>query len=368
MPNDMELTPEQEQEALAIWNLTPSSPPGIDKITKLIFKDEKLDGRCNEAKAVKRCLAKHNLVAPTKTNYESKTESVVLTDEHKEFIRNNANTMTGNEMAKQIFQNPNLHNLSIHTRAVNLFIKNELDSTTIFRPEEQAEIPEGDYRPPKSLVTALARVNQYVNFTLNKDNLNAGQKRGVEALINYLHNFRFNKQINMFDNENDRRTLEDAFVRYTYDKPDLTQEEIDQYILLSTEGVRAFKAQRRHEILQDQLENLTGSGEENIRISMSLVEAIGKASKEYDDCVKHQENLLDSLKENRSKRLSKQLSDNASILNLIQLWKMHETREQMLKMAKLEQQGIANEVERLSTIDDIKAKILGMTKEEALFS
>jgi hypothetical protein len=137
-------------------------------------------------------------------------------------------------------------------------------------------------------------------------------------------------------------------------------------LVVHPKWLRAFKAQRRHEILQDQLENLTGSGEENIRISMSLVEAIGKASKEYDDCVKHQENLLDSLKEDRSKRLSKQISDNASILNLVGLWKMEETRVQMLKMAELEQKSVADEVERLSTMDDIRSKILGLSKEEAM--
>jgi len=368
MPNNMELTPEQEAEALMIWNLTPSNPPSIDIMVKRIFKNEELDGRCNEAKSIKRCLAKHNLVAPTKTTYEPKTDSFLLTDEQKEFIRNNAQMMTSNEMARQMFANPTLHNLSVPTRAVTAFIKHELDSTTIFRPEEQADIPEGDYRPPKSLVTALARVNQYVNTSLTKDGLNAQQKRGIEMLINYLHNFRFNKQINTFEVTSDRQTLEDAFIRYTYDKPDLTQEEIDQYILLATEGVRAFKAQRRHEVLQMQLEGVTGSDADNVKISMGLTEAIGKASDEWDDCVKHQQDLLNSLKENRSKRLSKQLSDNASILNLVQLWKMEESRVKLLKMAALEQESISEEVDRLSSMEDVKAKILGLTKEEARYS
>lgn len=369
MPNHMELTPEQEQEILNTWNLTPASPPSIESITKSVFKNNELDGRSNEGKAVKKFLAKHNLVASTKTTYEPKSKNLVLTDEQKEFIRNNAQTMTGNEIAKQIFTDPSLHNLSVPTRAVNLFIKTELDSTTTFGGlEAQANIPDGNYRPPKSLITALCRVNQYVNSSINKDSLNAQQKRGIEMLINYLHNFRFNKQINTFDSISDRQTLEDAFIRYTYDKPDLSQEEIDQYILLATEGVRGFKAQRRHEILQDQLENLTGSGEENIRISMSLVEAIGKASDEWDDCVKHQEDLLDSLKENRSKKLSKQMTDNASIINLVQLWKLEESRGKLLKMAQLEQDSISEEVDRLSSMEDVKVKILGLSKDEARFS
>jgi len=59
-------------------------------------------------------------------------------------------------------------------------------------------------------------------------------------LINYLHTYRFIRQMNSFDKAEDRNSCEDAFVRYTYDKPDLTQEEIDQYIELANSTVTRY--------------------------------------------------------------------------------------------------------------------------------
>jgi hypothetical protein len=99
---------------------------------------------------------------------------------------------------------------------------------------------------------------------------------------------------------------------------------------------------------------------------MSLVEAIGKAQDEYNACVKRQHQFLDDLKEKRSKRLSKEIQENASILNLVNLWKDEEGRKELLGLAKKEQEAVAKEVDRLSSLPDIKCRILGLTKEEIL--
>ena len=45
-----------------------------------------------------------------------------------------------------------------------------------------------------------------------------------------MHTFRFLHQIGTYNIETDRELFESSFVRYTWDKPDLTQEEVDQYI------------------------------------------------------------------------------------------------------------------------------------------
>ena len=100
---------------------------------------------------------------------------------------------------------------------------------------------------------------------------------------------------------------------------------------------------------------------------MGLVEAIGKASTEYDQCIKRQQKLLDDLKEKRSTRLSKQIKENASILNLVQEWRNEEQRIKMIKLGELEQQAVAKEVEKLSTMSEIKARILGLNKDAILY-
>jgi len=102
------------------------------------------------------------------------------------------------------------------------------------------------------------------------------------------------------------------------------------------------------------------------KISMSLVEAISTSRNEYNQSVSRQQKLLQDLKVKRSDRLSKQVKENASILNLVELWKEEESRKEMIRLAEMRKELLSKEVERLSTIDEIKARILGLSKDEVL--
>ncbi len=99
---------------------------------------------------------------------------------------------------------------------------------------------------------------------------------------------------------------------------------------------------------------------------MSLVEVIGKIETEYNQSVNRQQKLLGDLKEKRSDRLSKQVKENASILNLVQMWKEEESRKKMIHLAELRKEVIKEEVERLSSMDEIKCRIMGLSEDEAL--
>ena len=103
---------------------------------------------------------------------------------------------------------------------------------------------------------------------------------------------------------------------------------------------------------------------EGRRISMSLVDAINTAQTEYNQCVNRQQKLLESLKEKRSDRLKKQIKENASILNLVQLWKEEENRKKLVKLAEIRKKTVKDEIEKLSTIDEVKARIMGITEGE----
>ena len=105
---------------------------------------------------------------------------------------------------------------------------------------------------------------------------------------------------------------------------------------------------------------------EGARISMGLVEAINTAQTEYNQCVSRQQKLLESLKEKRSSRLSKQIKENASILNLVQLWKDEESRIKLIKLAEVRKKSLEKEIDKISSLDEVKAKIMGLTREEVL--
>ena len=90
------------------------------------------------------------------------------------------------------------------------------------------------------------------------------------------------------------------------------------------------------------------------RIPMTLIEANNTARTEYNQCVNRQQKLLNDLKVKRSDRLSKQVKDNASILNLVQLWREEESRDKMIHLAELRKQSLKAEITKLTSMDEIK--------------
>ena len=53
-------------------------------------------------------------------------------------------------------------------------------------------------------------------------------------------------------------------------------------------------------------------------------------------------------------------------MNLVETWKDEEGRKELIRIAELRKKTIRNEVVKLSTMDDIKARIIGLSEEEAV--
>lgn len=350
----------QEKQLLELWNKNPNNPPSLKELTQTMFGHE-CDGRSAEGRAIRKALAKHNIRA--KSSFDPDRPPIELSEAHKIYIANNAKSMSSIDMARIIFANDKLTPLHAECRAVHAYM-HVLQPTVMFMPGASEEVPDKPYEPPKSISQALDKVNQYINFCLDASKLTAAQKKNLSTLIGYLHTYRFVAQMNNYTRMFDRQLCEDAFIRSTWDKPDLAQEEVDQYIEYANQVVDAFTIQRRKNQLNQQLEDITTANDDTLKISMSLVEAIGKAGTEYQQSLGRQQKLLDDLKEKRSTRMSKQLKENASILNLIQMWRSEETRREMLVHAEREQQKVSDEVDRLSTMSELKARIMGLTKDE----
>ncbi len=366
MNEDIKLTKDQENSILDAWNsCEKDNAPSLLELIQDAAGFKGKDGRSKEGRAVKRFLTSRKIKARPAQKYDKQSDHFSFTEEQKEFIRNNSKDTSGNEImsqieiARYITGNPELAFLSLECRAVKEFQVQEGLIT-----DQQVE-EAGQYRPPKSQERVLVRVNKYVHDGIDKEKITSREKKELEKLIGYLHTFRFSHQINTYRNETDRELFESSFIRYTYNKPDLTQEEVDQYIVLSAEVVISASIQRRVERLSRLLDE-AADDTEGARISMGLVEAINTAQTEYNQCVSRQQKLLESLKEKRSARLSKEIKENASILNLVQLWKDEESRGKLVKLAELRKAALEKEVEKMSSLDEVKAKIMGLTKDEVL--
>jgi len=268
--------------------------------------------------------------------------------------------MSSVEIARMIFANPQLTNLNQEARMIGDYITSLSEDVATFESPE--EIPSGGYKPPKTFDKVVFRINKYTNNSINKSKITSRIKRNAESLINYLTTYRFSYQINTYTTTTDRELFESSFIRYTNDKPDLSQEEVDQYIVLASEVVIAASIQRRKEHLTRLLDAIVEDTDG--RASMSLVEAIGKTETEYNQSVNRQHKLLGDLKQKRSDLLKNQIKENASILNLVALWKEEESRRKLIKLAELRRRAVREESEKLTDIEEVKARILGIDENE----
>jgi hypothetical protein len=356
-----QLTEEQQLKLLNEWNNRPENPPSLVELVKLAFDRDDLDGRSKEGKAVKNFLASRQIKPKKSHEYQAKG-LLELSLDQKEYISNNCHTMTGIEMAKILFKNDKLTNLSQETRSILEYMKT-IPSNIKFNNSENENASTEEYRPPKSEERMIAKINRYILDGVDKNKLTHKNKQEINSLIGYMNTYRFSHQINLYDDEKDRDLFESSFVRYTYDKSDLTQEEVDQYIVLSTEVVISSNIQQTINVLQNQIDLAI---QEDGKIPMTLVEASNTARKEYNDCVNRQQKLLNDLKVKRSERLSKQVKETASIINLVQMWKEEESRAKLIKMAEMRKKVVEKEIDRLSSMEEIKSKILGISRDEIL--
>ena len=355
------LNDSQKELIINEWNSRPDNPPSLLELINIAFPDQGLDGRTKEGREVKAFLASRDIKARASHEYQSKKE-IKLSEEDKLFIQNNLEFMSSVEMGRLIFKDNNLTNLNQEVRVIADYVKELTSSNESIPFEPTEEIPAEEYKPPKTFDKTMYRVNKYIPDAINKDKITSKIKKHINSLIGYLNAYRFSYQMNTYTNNTDRELYESSFIRYTYNKDDLTQEEVDQYIVLSSEVVIAANIQRRKEHLTRLLDNVVEDSDG--RASMSLVEAIGKTETEYNQSVNRQQKLLGDLKEKRSDRLKTQIKENASILNLVRLWKEEESRKNLLHLAEIRKKTVDDEVQKLSDMDEVKARILGLGEDE----
>ena len=353
------LSDEQKQLILDEWNSRPDNPPSLLELVKSAFpKLEEADGRSKEGRAVKAFLASRKLKARGAQDYQAKGV-LELSEEQEEYIINNASLSKPVEMARVLFKDNKITNLHQETRTIIDFLKTA--NVKVYTDTVQDVVVE--YRAPNTFFATLTLVNKYIHVKLNKDKLMASQRKELDAMTGYLHTYRFLHQINTYAGQTDRDLFESSFVRYTNDKADLTQEEVDQYIVLCTEVVISSSIQGTIQMLQRQIDDQMVNGD---RIPMTIIEASNTARTEYNQCVQRQQKLLNDLKVKRSDRLSKQIKENASILNLVQLWKEEDSRKKLIKLGEIRKKALSDEISNLSSMDEVKARILGLSDDEVL--
>lgn len=342
----------------------------LTNLTCLIFNDERLRGQTKQARAVKDFCKENNL--PIRVRTVVLKGALPLTESQIQFIENNFRVKTAVEIARELYDNPKITNFNQEYITVNNKI--EEIKAKLVQTAESSKTSDGisfktlsigydpeqvvteEYKSPRTLKQTIDRVNHYLNYGLVEESLKKQQRFELEQLKKYLNVFRFIYQINTYKIQGDRDLFEDAFIRYTHDKPDLTQEDLDQFITLCNQIVRAAEIQRRIEALRVTM----ASGD----VSMKINEAINVLQSELNACETLKNRLYNDLTTKRNQRLEEKNDGVEKLTNLVQAWKDEEFRNRTIHLAELEKMRVKQEVENINSMSELKALLRGATLEE----
>lgn len=346
-----------EEQKIKIKDLYDKCPDLI-LITRKVFNDESLDGRSKEGRAIRKFLISAGLKYNT-TKKDSIQKEIILEDHHKQFINMNSKNMTAFQMAKVLFPDENINSaLSKECREI-------LDYLRKSSPEKikDSESAVGlEYRPPKDLKESIIIINKATSQILNEEKLSTQNKQSIIAYIRFINSPRIIQILNTYTDIYDRELFESEFTRFTWDKPDLNADDITLYIGVCQDIVTNKRLVQHIEKLNKIFEDTEGNDDLTVR----LADTIKAKSEEYDKVQKRIESVLKKLNGDRSQRLKQQGERSSNFLALVEAFQSEEERKRLLLIAKAEREKVKKEADRLESLDDFKARILGISKQEVL--
>ena len=329
----------------------------LNVLTKKCFNNDELDGRSKEGRAVRKYLIEHGIKFNTK--FKEKQDPIIFSKEQKDFIIQQAEQgLSSLEIAKLLFPDKRVGPLSLEQRAV----------LEVIREVNPEIIPSKDggalntYLPPKSLSRIIKKINDSCGLHLNESKLNRQYIIYAEKLGIHLSNSRFLKIMNNYLDLSDRELFEQEFVRLTWDKPDLTADEINLYLNVCKEIINLEVVSKHLNKLNDMFD----VADDQTEMSVRLAEIIKAKSSEYHQCEGRIENLTKKLQGDRGERMKNKSKENASILSIVQLFQDKEERDNMVKIADMQRATVKKEAERLEGMAEWKARILGISQDDAI--
>lgn len=329
----------------------------IQELTRAVFLNDALDGRTKEGRAVRQYMSEKSYSYTTTKREEVK--GVRLTAEHKEFILANAEGMKAFEIARILFpERGPFYPLSKESLQIAEYI--EANSPTSLHPDDEGL--NQNYEAPVEWDQIIARVNKVAGQKISSEKMTMQIKKGLEALTLFVQSPRFVQVIENYTNMDDRELFEAEFIRATWDKPDLTSDEVNLYINVCIDYINLKNIQKAITKLNNMFEDCEDQRDMTVR----LAELLKTKSEEYNQCEKRMESLISKLNGDRAKRVQNQHRQNASILNLVQLFQEEEERTVMLKIAEMQKKLVMEEAEELESMPDWKARVLGLRKEDLI--
>ena len=352
------LTPEEQFKVIEGWN------------KGMVSVKEMTDYACGPASG-KELLVKQHLAAQTTLGLNQKrtkrnkrgpdpslkVEPISLTDSQKEFITQNIKQMTPLEMAKTLFNNELITPLMAEFRVVHACCEGALTSAGMPPLEPILE----EYKPPKTEVQVIDRINKYVKQAVDKSKITSWNRECAGKLMKFLHTYRLIAELSNFHDEKEREMYESSFIRFTHDKPDLTEEEIDSYMNLCADIVNKQRMDSELSMLDQARKNAYAISN---TMPMAIIEAIGKLRSDIDDNLKRQKETRNILNGKRTDRLKELHTNNVNVMSLIEAFSNAEKRSIFLERMAKRKTIVKEETKRLEDMDSLYGEMFGISQKE----
>lgn len=327
------------------------------KLTRDCFQDELLDEQSEQYGRVKNFLVK---LRRGKRAYN-------FTDEEIEFITQNGPLMRPIDIARGLFPD-GVGSLSKEAQTISQLCKAleiEFDD-----PDKQNDAVTGDYEPPRTIGKIIELINksdQGAKYHLSLQNSDPQQRERVATLKKNMNSPRFVMVANSLSRKKLREFFEVEFARATYDKPDLTADENNQYISLVKAYVDEIILFEIIANLNDRLnEVVIDSGEREMKLHLSITEALEtkiQEAKGLRSFITAQQKLLSG---SRSERMKDQALFNASLSKFVQASQDEKKRQQLLTISRANNGKIEEEMKIIAGKEDHIAEIFGIDIQEIL--
>ena len=332
----------------------------LSAATKKLFDDENEKGSTVRGRALRKYWVEKGLSYRTKV--KKRVVKHFLSDDEKSFIKQHyCPEMTKLEVGQLLWpKDAESKGFGETDKFVALcdYINKEFPSSVSLRDDAAGEKDTA----PKIISTALKKLNKVAAKEFEIDKLNIQDKKCVEKLISYLSAPRFLQVINSYITRQNRELFESEYIRSTWDKPDLTSDELNLYINVCMDYVNLKEIEQQKQKLNLMFDDTEGQND----LTMRLTEMLKTKAEEYNQCTNRIDKMLAKLNGERAKRVANQQQRNASILSLVQLFQDENERKLMIKMAEMQKQAIRKEADEVEKMSDWKARVLGISKQDAI--
>lgn len=333
-------------------------------IANLLYNRDDLKGRDKECKEVRDFMVESGCIQK-KDKPTTKAPETILSPSNIEFIDQNIKSgLTPRQVTELLFnedlqklKTPNIY-ITPQYRAVQEYIKTKHPDYLV----DAESAPNEKYSVPRSIGSVIKKVNRWCGQDFEESRLNTIHRKCLDKLILYLNSPRFIQNYDSYKSATDKDLFESEFVRCAWDKPDLTIDEINMYINVCMDYVNLkqidFKKNKVNEMFHDT--------QDKNDMTIRLTEILKTISEEYNQCAQRIDRSLQKLNGERAKRIEGHQQKNASIINLVELFQDENERKMMIKIAEMQKKAVKNEADRLENMSSWKARVLGISKEDAL--